>query len=442
MEATLQEILDSREKRAKTQKELLEKYQKPLVCFTMNIPGPVKMDRDIAIGFAMGERLLKNAVQQQLVFSAAHTPNTGAEGFYVVDMDAKQLKKLVLEIEEIDPIGRLFDMDVIDITGKKVSREDVGYPRRKCLLCDEDAVVCASRRTHSLEKLRHTTGFLLYITARKWMCEYIGTWAYYALTQELSTTPKPGLVDRNNAGAHKDMTPRHFFASADALRPFFNRFAEQGFLTRDSAATETFSVIRSLGKEAEQAMLQATGGVNTHKGAIFSLGILCAAAGRLGPEGWNMEALLTEAAAMTQGLVETDFAGITVETAKTAGERLFANYGVTGVRGQAEAGFPAVRNIGMPMFQKALQDGQSLNNAGCIALLHMLATVEDTNLIHRGGMETAQTMQQKVAAILEAEPYPARETLLELDKAFIEKNLSPGGTADLLAIVYFLHYLK
>ncbi|MBR5528836.1 MAG: triphosphoribosyl-dephospho-CoA synthase CitG [Oscillospiraceae bacterium] len=442
MEATLQEILDSREKRAKTQKELLEKYQKPLVCFTMNIPGPVKMDRDIAIGFAMGERLLKNAVQQQLVFSAAQTPNTGAEGFYVVDMDAKQLKKLVLEIEEIDPIGRLFDMDVIDITGKKVSREDVGYPRRKCLLCDEDAVVCASRRTHSLEKLRHTTGFLLYLTARKWMCEYIGTWAYYALTQELSTTPKPGLVDRNNAGAHKDMTPRHFFASADALRPFFNRFAEQGFLTRDSAATETFSAIRSLGKEAEQAMLQATGGVNTHKGAIFSLGILCAAAGRLGPEGWNMEALLTEAAAMTHGLVEKDFAGVTEETAKTAGERLFAKYGVTGVRGQAEAGFPEVRNIGMPMFQKALQDGQSLNNAGCIALLHMLATVEDTNLIHRGGMETAQTMQQKVAAILEAEPYPARETLLELDKAFIEKNLSPGGTADLLAIIYFLYFLK
>lgn len=442
MEVTLQEILDSREKRVQTQKELLEKYEKPLVCFTMNISGPEKMSRDIAIAFAMGERLLKNALQQQLVYATAHTPDTGAEGFYVVDMEAQQLKKLVLEIEEIDPIGRLFDMDVIDTTGKKVSREDVGYPRRKCLLCDEDAVVCASRRTHSLEKLRHTTGFLLYLTARKWMCEYIGTWAYYALTQELSTTPKPGLVDRNNAGAHKDMTPRHFFASADALRPFFNRFAEQGFLTRDNTATETFAAIRPLGKEAEQAMLQATGGVNTHKGAIFSLGILCAAAGRLGPEGWNMDALLKEASAMTRGLVGKDFAGVTEETAKTAGERLFVKYGITGVRGQAEAGFPAVRNVGMPVFQKALEDGQSLNNAGCIALLHMLVAAEDTNLIHRGGLETARAMQEKVAKILEDAKYPTRETLLELDKAFIEKNLSPGGTADLLSIIYFLYFLK
>ena len=155
-----------------------------------------------------------------------------------------------------------------------------------------------------------------------------------------------------------------------------------------------------------------------------------------------MEALLAEASVMTRGLVEKDFAGVTEETAKTAGERLFVKYGITGVRGQAEAGFPAVRNVGMPMFQKALQDGQSLNNAGCIALLHMLAAVEDTNLIHRGGLETARAMQEKVATILEDAKYPTRETLLELDKAFIEKNLSPGGTADLLAITYFLYFLR
>ena len=442
MEATLQEILDARENRVNTQKSLLEKFNKPLISFTMNIPGPVKVDRDVRIGFAMGERLLKRSLQGKLIYAHSHTPVTGCEGFYVADMDAKQLKKLAVELEEIDPIGRLFDMDVIDTDGKKIDREALGYETRKCLLCNEDAVICASRRTHPWEELRGAVGFLLYVTAREWMCEYIATWAYSALTQELSTTPKPGLVDRNNAGSHRDMTPRHFFASATALRPYFHKFAEQGFLTRDDAPAATFDAIRPLGLEAEQAMLKATGGVNTHKGAIFSLGVLCAAAGRLGPDSWNMDALLAETVAMTKGLVEKDFAGITPENAKTAGERLFAKHGITGIRGQAEQGFPAVKNVGMPTLMEGLRSGLSLNDAGCAALLHLLAEAEDTNLIKRGGVEKAKAVQMQIQELLKETPFPAKETILALDRQFIEENLSPGGSADLLAITYFLYFLR
>lgn len=442
MEATLQEILDSRENRVNTQKTLLEKYKKPLVCFTMNIPGPVKTDRDVIIGFAMGERLLKRSLQGHILYAHSHSPATGCEGFYVVDMDAKELKKLTVELEEIDPIGRLFDMDVLDTNGQKVSRGELGYAPRKCLLCNENAVVCAGRRTHAWEELRRYVGFLLYVAAREWMCEYIATWAYSALTQELSTTPKPGLVDRNNAGAHRDMTPRHFFASATALRPYFHQFAEQGFLTRDDSPAATFAAIRPLGLEAEQAMLQATGGVNTHKGAIFSLGILCAAAGRLGPQGWNGDTLLDQCAQMAKGLVGADFAGITGETAKTAGERLFALHGITGIRGQAESGFSAVRNIGLPTLIRGLNEGLSLNDAGCAVLLHLLTATDDTNLIKRGGLETAKAVQTQVSDILTKTPYPAKDILLELDRQFIENNLSPGGSADLLAITYFLYFLR
>lgn len=442
MEATLQEILAAREQRVQTQKEILSQYKKPLVCFTMNIPGPVKVDRDVLIGFGVGERLLQASLGGRLVHKQSHTPKTGCEGFYVADMDAKQLKQLTLDLEEIDPIGRLFDMDVLDTDGRKVSREELGYPRRKCLLCDQDAAVCGSRRTHSWEELRHHAGFLLYVAAREWMCEYIATWAYSALTQELSSTPKPGLVDRNNAGAHRDMTPRHFFASATALRPWFHKFAEQGFLTRDDTPAATFAAIRPLGMEAEQAMLKATGGVNTHKGAIFSLGILCAAAGRLGPEGWNTDTLLAECSRMTKGLVETDFAGITAESAKTAGERLFALHGITGIRGQAENGFPAVRDTGLPILKQGLQNGLSLNDAGCAALLHLLCAAEDTNLIKRGGLEKARAVQAQIRALLQETPFPSKETILELDRQFIVENLSPGGSADLLAVTYFLYLLR
>ena len=161
---------------------------------------------------------------------------------------------LAVELEDIDPIGRLYDMDVLDTDGKKISREDMGLPRRKCLLCENDAAVCARSRAHSLEALTDRTGFLLYLTARQWMTEFIAVRAYLALNQEFSTTPKPGLVDKNNRGAHTDMGIKHFFASANALRPYFCRFAEAGYLTRDEEPAVTFCQIRSIGIEAEQAM--------------------------------------------------------------------------------------------------------------------------------------------------------------------------------------------
>ena len=438
MEASLQDILVARENRAATQKRLLAQYQKPLLCFTMNIPGPVKLDRDVAIGFAVGNWLLQDALQGKLLYSAQHPRHTGCEAYYVADLSARELKQIALELEDIHPIGRLFDMDVLDTDGSKIDRQSLGYPRRQCLICDRDAYECAGRRTHSLEELRDRTGFLLYVAARQWFTENIAVKAYLALQQEVSTTPKPGLVDRNNRGSHADMGMRHFFTSANALRPFFAKFAEAGYLNRDLPAAEAFRALRPIGIEAEQAMLSATGGVNTHKGAIFSLGLLCAAAGRLSPEQWSVDQLLDQCAAMTQGLVAQDFAGVTPQKAKTAGEKIFVQYGLAGVRAQAEAGFPAVKNVGLPMLKRCLKQGLSLNDAGAITLLHLLCATDDTNLIHRSDRSTQLQVQAQVAQLLKDTPFPHTEVIEQLDREFIKKNLSPGGCADLLALCYLM----
>ena len=329
MNELLMEILQAREDRANKQKLLLAQYQKPLLCFTMNIPGPKKLDRDVSVGFFVGSRLLTDALSPYpVLYREEQRPITGCEGYYVVDMPAKELKALAIELEDIDPIGRLFDLDVLDTDGRKLSREELGYPRRKCLLCDNDAMVCASTRAHKLEELTDRTGFLLYLAARNWLSEYIGAKAYGALLLEVSTTPKPGLVDRNNKGAHRDMGMKHFFASANALRSYLCKFAESGYLNRDLPAKEAFSKLRTIGMEAEQAMLKATHGVNTHKGAIFSLGLLCAAAGRVDPFDWSEDLLLDQCAAMTADVLE-DFTGNTKENAQTEGERHFAAYGIT-----------------------------------------------------------------------------------------------------------------
>lgn len=442
MEPTLLEILDAREKRASRQKALLRQYEKPLLCFTMNIPGPVKLSRDISIGFFVGCRMLRDALRGcRILYREERRAVTGCEAYYVVDMSATDLKRLAMDIEDTELIGRLFDMDVLDVNGEKLSREALGGTRRKCLLCDNDAVICAGRRTHPLEELTDRTGFLLFVAARQYLCEYVAAQAYLALQQEVVTTPKPGLVDRQTCGAHRDMDLRHFFVSANTLRPFFCRFAQAGFLGRDDAPETVFRAIRPIGMEAEQAMLAATGGVNTHKGAIFSLGLLCAAAGRLDPASWQPETLLKECAAMTAGLVAQDFAGITKENAATAGERLYAFHGITGIRGQAEAGFPALINTGLPVLKAGLAKGLSLNDAGCAALLHLICVAEDTNLIHRGGPEEWQALQSRIRTMLEQDPFPAAAAIEALDREFTEKNLSPGGSADLLALTYFLYFL-
>ena len=443
MNELLNEILEARELRVKRQRELLAEYQKPLVCFTMNIPGPKKYDRDVAIGFFIGNRMLTDALRDRPVLhTEQHTGITGCEALYVVDMPARELKELTVSIEDSSSVCRLFDMDVLDTDGKKLERQTLGYPRRTCLLCDQDAVICARSRAHSLEQLQERTGFLLYLTARQQLTEFVAVQAWLALQQEVLTTPKPGLVDRDNRGAHTDMGLQHFFVSGNALRPYFAKFTDTGFLTRDDAPEETFQKIRPIGLEAEQTMFAATHGVNTHKGAIFSLGLLCAAAGRLNPLEWSADTLLAECAAMTRGLVANDLGHITRENAATAGEKLYAEHGVTGVRGQAEAGFPAVAKTGLPVLKAGLKQGLSLNDAGCAALLHLLSSTDDTNLIHRSDRQTQLQLRQEIAALLEKDPYPTPDTIRALDQDFIRRNLSPGGSADLLAMCYFLLFLE
>lgn len=446
MEVTLMEMLEAREKRAVRQRLLLSEYGKTIVCFTMNIAGPVKNSPLIHRGFAMGKEFL----EQQFQVSGAKVRHfeeinekTGNEAIYVLDWEPLAVKALTVEIEDGTAIGRLFDMDVLCPDGRKIDRQELGLESRKCLICGGPAQACARSRTHTVAQLQEKTGAILTAEVRKSDSQTIARLACQALLYEVAATPKPGLVDRDNSGSHRDMDFFTFQASAAALWPYFALCAQIGMDTRLEPPEETFARLRVPGKLAEGQMLHATAGINTHKGAIFSMGILCGALGRLEREQWGRpERVLTECAAMTKGIVNRDYTNLTPETAKTAGQKLYLQYGITGVRGQAEAGFPAVLEVGLPRLEEGLAQGKSINNAGCAALLAMLAKAVDTNMIHRGGYEAQQQVARELAALLEKDPFPEVETLRELDQKFIQKNLSPGGTADLLAMVYMLHFLK
>ena len=427
MEITVMDILAARDTRAATQKRLLERFGKPLICFTMNIAGPVKYSQRIETGYTLGKQLLQARLSAIVHFEESISA-TGCEGFFVVDAQAAVLKHICVMIEDSQPVCRLFDMDVLDTDGRKLSREELGLPGRKCLLCHNPAPVCASTRAHTVAQLQEKTGQLL-DTANH--ATFIASLAYQALVQEVRTTPKPGLVDEHNNGSHRDMDLPLFLKSAAALQPYFYEAAQIGQETL--SPTDRFIKLRCAGIRADKAMLAATNGVNTHKGAIFTMGLLCAAA--------SHKDIFAQCAAMTEGIVTKDFSGITEETAKTAGQKLYVRHGITGIRGQAEAGFPAVKEVGLPLLRQALAAGLSLNDAGCAALLHILCAAEDTNMIARSDLATARSAAAQIAAVLQDTPYPSPAVLEQLDREFIKKNLSPGGSADLLAATYFLHFL-
>lgn len=443
MEVTMQQILEARERRVLRQQALLSRFQKPLICFTMNIAGPEKNSPLITEGFRLGQdTLLAQLSGLPMLHREEFLEDTGCEGYYVLDADPRQLKTLAAEVEDTTPAGRLFDMDVLGVRGEKISRETLGLPGRTCLLCGNPVYQCSSRRTHSVSQLQERSQQLLLDALRDRDAHGLGALAVQSLLYEVSASPKPGLVDRENSGSHRDMDFFTFLRSTAVLQPYFTQLARLGMETAHLSPAEAFQRMRLPGKLAEQAMYGATGGVNTHKGAIFTLGILCAAAGRLPKDRRTPEAICRECAAMTAGIVSRELTGTPVEQATTNGQKLYAQYGITGIRGQAEAGFPAVLHTGLPMLQESLARGRSLNDAACTALLHLMCVTQDTNLITRANPGRWRATVEQVQTLLRATPCPTEEQLRELDREFIRDNLSPGGSADLLAASLFLLFLS
>jgi triphosphoribosyl-dephospho-CoA synthase len=188
-------------------------------------------------------------------------------------------------------------------------------------------------------------------------------------------------------------------------------------------------------------MFAATGGVNTHKGGIFSLGLLCVAAGRLQGQGRTPSAglLCREVAHMCTGLVEAELGG--VREARTAGEKLYQRYGMSGARGEAASGFATVMRRVLPGYQALLEQGQDDETALLQVLLCLMADNVDTNVVSRGGLEGLGLVQRSAHALLRdgGVLHPeGRSRLMELDDLLISHNLSPGGSADLLAVTRFL----
>jgi len=400
-EATLEQILCARDQRVERQRQLLRRFGQPMISFTMNIPGPVKDSPLIRFAFRAALERLENELGAPL-YRWCQYECTGCEALLVYERPAADLKAYCVSMEEDGGIGRLYDLDVLDEWGEKLSRDE----GRTCLICGGPVSVCSRSRAHGLEALETRTRELLCAFA----ADHLAYLAQKALLDEVAFTPKPGLVDQCNTGAHRDMDLPMFRRSAEALLPHFRRFAALGL------ARGTAEELRQLGRQAEEAMFSATGGVNTHKGAIYSLALLLYAAGELLVSGGTLLLTAANAAAKLS------------PPEGTHGSAVRKRYGVGGVREEAVAGFPVLRRC----YETLQQEGE------LAALLRSMTLLSDSTLYHRGGAEGAAFVRAGAEKILVA---PAAERVAlaqEMDAALIRRNLSPGGSADVLALSLFL----
>ena len=273
----------------------------------------------------------------------------------------------------------------------------------------------------------------------------IGTLALEAMLVEVSVTPKPGLVDRNNSGAHSDMGFFTFLKSAAGLRSCFEEFSEAGHAggTKNFSPDKIFPYIRKIGIEAEKIMFDSTNGINTHKGEIFSLGVLSASAGYLAgmKQNINPEDVMKTAGMMCKGLCERDFAEAKTKSPEqlTKGERIYIEHGITGIRGEAESGYPVVRDYALPALRKYIADGLCLNDSLVMTLIHIMAHNDDTNIIARHDLSVCEEVKERSRDIIMN--HGGIDEIRRLDDEFIKRNISPSGSADLLAVTYFLFTL-
>jgi len=267
-------------------------------------------------------------------------------------------------------------------------------------------------------------------TGRERSCR-LASLARQALIAEAELTPKPGLVDRRGSGAHHDLSLDLMKRSATVLEPYFVNMASAAdgrTPNRDLRAE-----LAAIGRDAERAMYKATDGANSHKGAIWILGLLVAAAAQ-------RDDLSEKEIAAAAGAIARfpDRASLNIVT---HGDMVRNRYGVAGARGEACHDFPHVVRFGLPTLRKQRKAGFPEEICRLDALFSIMSRLEDTCLLYRGGVEALSFAKARARAVLRAGGYGSaqgRMEACELDRELFARRISPGGSADLLAATIFL----
>ncbi len=283
-------------------------------------------------------------------------------------------------------------------------------------------------------------------------CQRVSSLAIKSMLYEVSASPKPGLVDRINQGAHNDMDFFTFMDSISVLFPYYEKCTQVGLSFNENDYTVLMDSLRDVGIEAENNMFNATRNVNTHKGMIFSLGILSAALGSLKKDynrnSFTRYEIQDRVKKMTKGITKEllhsknkDYKDLTY------GERLYRDYNISGIRGEAESGYETVISISLPEFERLYNEHgkKDINNILIQTLIFLMSETEDSNILGRHDVDVLKYVKDKSKIAINLGGIYTKEGqdyIDRLDKEFIKLNISSGGAADLLAVTLFIFLVE
>lgn len=480
---TVKDMMEARDAHALRQTELIKEYESPIISFTLNIPGPFKRSLDYDWVFFEGireieDRLNKNNIK--IIYKKRYMEKWGNQCLFITDIsDDMSLKKITSSIEDSSRLGRIFDIDIIKTNAMKTAREEVGFPGRKCLICENLASLCARSRRHSIDELVSYIDEIIKDEKKRIISELIKDSIESALIEEVQTSPKPGLVDMIDNGAHNDMDPKLFMKSAKAISPYLMKIYDLGFNKGQKRGDliELFKEIRVVGIEAEKAMFNVTEGVNTHKGAIFTMGIILAATGYSLSMGDlpDIYTILSIGNMMCRDTLLRELEDIKKKPKNklTNGDKLYIMYGEKGIRGQAIEGFPVIKNIAYPLYRRSIKEKDELlkslvlihgedlrdefreaidkendkdftNALNINILLYIIMNLNDTNIVNRSSYEMMEIYRDKTKGIIDkggAFTKSGLEGIKRLNVFSIKENISPGGSADILSLTILLNHI-
>lgn len=443
----INKILDARENRYNNIVNIINKYNYPVVCGKINYPGNMKNTVESDMVFDELENLLIREFEKNIVYSQKLEGFDGNSLLLVVNINYLKAKEISIKIEENHTLGRIFDIDIYIENGEPVSRDVINKEKRKCIVCNNDARVCIKERKHETREIISITNNLINSYFDKKFCNHIKQIALKSILFEVSASPKPGLVDRYNNGAHKDMNFFTFIESSVVIQDTFYKCAKLGIESNEKNIDKILDYARPIGMDSENNMLKATKGINTHKGIIFSIGLIAVAAGIIYAQNRefsiNSIEICIKISEIAKGITKRELQE--KQCNKTYGEKLYKKYKVKGIRGEVESGFLTVRKHGLPLFRKLSERKICLNDILVQVLLNLMMHSEDTNVIGRHDLDTLNYVKNRAQKALELGGMLTEEGKKEIhkmDKDFIERNISPGGAADLLAVTTLLYFLE
>jgi len=414
----------------------------PSLSLSLNVPGFPKSNPTVKTFFDYCLREFKyslKAHQVDIIEAEAIGQCDAAGDFFLVPcsmgiLTLPEIKQVCESFEQNHPLGRFIDADLNDQNGETVS----SGKSKLCFFClERPAIECRRENAHKPEELRSFMFPKMAEYCRQKREEEIiiklSSLAQQAILSEISLTPKPGLVDKVSNGSHADMNYQTFIDSTAAISPWFSDLTREGFSFRESDLTKALPLIRNIGLRMESAMFEATQNTNTQKGVIFLMGLSLFACGKLFSQSdqFSTETFRGIIQGICKDLVKKEFVSNS-GSVKSHGEEIFLKFGSGGARGEAESGFGIVFEFGLPQLTGLTQlDDESLIKC----FLAIASNNNDTNILYRSNPEILNDFKRLCKYALENfndENYSA-----VIDYC-INKNISPGGSADLLAVTIFV----